>query len=213
MPRVQKENVCMRAKLILSVVAGLLLGGIAAIAVFPQAREKLFPQQGAEQSSGKALIGGPFTLTDAAGKQVTDKDYRGRYMLVFFGFTGCPDICPAGLQLISAALDKVGAKASNVTPIFISVDPARDTPEKLATYVKNFNDRMVGLTGTPEEVTAVTKAYRVFYEKVPNETTPADYGMNHTSIIYLMGPDGEYVTHFTPTTTVDAMAEKLNKLL
>jgi cytochrome oxidase Cu insertion factor (SCO1/SenC/PrrC family) len=132
---------------------------------------------------------------------------------VFFGFTGCPDICPAGLQLISAALEKVGAKASNVTPIFISVDPARDTPEKLATYVKNFNDRMVGLTGTPEEVTAVTKAYRVFYEKVPNETTPADYGMNHTSIIYLMGPDGEYVTHFTPTTTVDAMAEKLNKLL
>lgn len=202
----------MRAKLILSIIGGLLLGAVAAIAVFPEARDRLFPQQGAQQSAGKALIGGPFTLTDSSGKKVTDQDFRGRYMLVFFGFTACPDICPAGLQLISAALDKIGAKANNVTPIFISVDPARDTPEKIAAYVKNFNDRLVGLTGTPEEVAAVAKAYRVFYEKTPNEAAPADYGMNHTSIIYLMGPDGEYVTHFTPTTDVDAMAEKLNKL-
>lgn len=202
----------MRAKLILSIIGGLLLGALAAIAVFPEARDKLFPQQGAQQSVGKALIGGPFTLTDSSGKKVTDQDFRGRYMLVFFGFTACPDICPAGLQLISAALDKIGAKSNNVTPIFISVDPARDTPEKIAAYVKNFNDRMVGLTGTADEVAAVAKAYRVFYEKTPNEAAPADYGMNHTAIIYLMGPDGEYVTHFTPTTDVDAMAEKLNKL-
>lgn len=202
----------MSAKLIASVVAGVVLGAIAAVAVFPEAREKLFPQSGST-TSGKALIGGPFTLTDASGKTVTDQDYRGRYMLVFFGFTGCPDICPAGLQLISAALDKVGAKADKVTPIFISVDPERDTPEKLAAYVKNFNDRLVGLTGTPEQVAAVAKAYRVFYEKMPNESAPAEYGMNHTSIIYLMGPDGEYVTHFTPTTGVDVMAEKLSKLL
>jgi cytochrome oxidase Cu insertion factor (SCO1/SenC/PrrC family) len=208
----QKENGRMRAKLILSVIAGLLLGGVAAIAIFPQSRERLFPQSG-PQTTGKALVGGPFTLTDQTGKQVTDKDFRGRYMLVFFGFTACPDICPAGLQLISAALDKVGAKAQNVTPIFISVDPARDTPDKLAAFVKNFNDRIVGLSGTPEQIAAVTKAYKVFYEKTPNEAAPAEYGMNHTSIIYLMGPDGEYVTHFTPTTSVDAMAEKLSKLL
>jgi len=212
MPPGQKENGCMRAKLILSIIGGLLLGAVVAIAVFPQAREKLFPQQGAQQSSGKALIGGPFTLTDPAGKKVTDKDFRGRYMLVFFGFTACPDICPAGLQLMSAALGKIGAKANNVTPIFISVDPARDTPEKIAAYVKNFDDRLVGLTGTPDEVAAVAKAYRVFYEKTPNEAAPADYGMNHTSIIYVMGPDGEYVTHFTPTTSLEAMVEKLNKL-
>jgi len=208
----QEENRRMRAKLILSVIAGLLLGGVAAIAIFPEAREKLFPQSG-PQTAGRALIGGPFTLTDQTGKQVTDKDYRGHYMLVFFGFTACPDICPAGLQLISAALDKVGAKAQNVTPIFISVDPARDTPDKLAAFVKNFNDRLVGLTGTPDQIAAVAKAYKVFYEKTPNDAAPAEYGMNHTSIIYLMGPDGEYVTHFTPTTSVDAMAEKLNKHL
>lgn len=202
----------MRAKLIASVVAGVVLGAVAAIAVFPEARQRLFPQSGST-TSGKALIGGPFTLMDATGKTVTDQDYRGRYMLVFFGFTGCPDICPAGLQLISAALDKVGPKADKVTPIFISVDPERDTPEKLAAFVKNFDDRLVGLTGTPEQVAGVAKAYRVFYEKTPNESAPAEYGMNHTSIIYLMGPDGEYVTHFTPATSVDAMAEKLGKLL
>jgi protein SCO1/2 len=200
----------MYAKIIISVVLGVLLGAVAAVAVFPEARDKLFPQT---QTSGKALIGGPFMLSDASGKKVTGADYRGRYMLVFFGFTGCPDICPAGLQLISAALDKVGAKADGVAPIFISVDPARDTPQKVGTYVKNFNDRIVGLTGTPEEIAAVAKAYRVFFEKVPNESAPAEYGMNHTSIIYLMDADGNYVTHFNPTTTVDAMAEKLNSLL
>jgi cytochrome oxidase Cu insertion factor (SCO1/SenC/PrrC family) len=203
----------MRAMLFFSVVAGLLLGGIAAIAVFPEARDKLFPGPGARHTSGKALIGGPFTLTDQNGKQVTDKDFRGRYMLVFFGFTACPDICPAGLQLITATLGKLGAKADKIAPVFVSVDPERDTPEKLAAYVKNFDSRFVGLSGTPEQVANVAKAYRVFYEKTANEAEPAAYGMNHTSIIYLMGPDGEYVTHFTPTTDVDAMAEKLNKLL
>src|SRR6185295_8522777 len=125
----------MHTKIIVSVVLGVLLGAVAAVAVFPEARERFFPQS---QTSGKALIGGPFTLTDASGKTVTDADYRGRYMLVFFGFTGCPDICPAGLQLISAALDKIGAKADNVTPIFISVDPERDTPQKVGAYAKNF---------------------------------------------------------------------------
>jgi cytochrome oxidase Cu insertion factor (SCO1/SenC/PrrC family) len=203
----------MRAKLIASIIAGLLIGGIMAVIVFPEARNALFGAADTTTTSGKALIGGPFTLTDQYGKKVTDADYRGRYMLVFFGFTNCPDICPAGLQLISAALDKLGDKAAKVVPIFISVDPARDTPEKLAAYAKNFDDRLVALTGTPEEVAAVAKAYRVFYEKTPNEATPADYGMNHTSIIYLMGPDGEYAAHFTPMTSVDQMAEQLGKLL
>jgi cytochrome oxidase Cu insertion factor (SCO1/SenC/PrrC family) len=203
----------MRARLIASIIAGLLLGGITAILVFPEARNALFGSAGPTTTSGKALIGGPFALTDQHGKKVTDADFRGRYMLVFFGFTNCPDICPAGLQLISAAMDKLGDKAAKIVPIFISVDPARDTPEKLAAYAKNFDDRLVALTGTPEEVAAVAKAYRVFYEKTPNETTPSDYGMNHTSIIYLMGPDGEYAAHFTPMTSVDQMVAQLNKLL
>ncbi len=202
----------MRAKLIASIIVGVLIGGVAAVLVFPEARNAVFAP-GAPTTAGKALIGGPFTLTDQHGKKVTDADFRGRHMLVFFGFTNCPDICPAGLQLIAAALDKLGSKAANVTPIFISVDPERDTPEKLAAYVKNFDDRIVGLTGTQEEVTAVAKAYRVFYEKTPNESSSSDYGMNHTSIIYLMRPDGTYVAHFTPMTTVEQMVEKLSSVL
>ncbi|WP_072370730.1 SCO family protein [Hyphomicrobium sp. NDB2Meth4] len=202
----------MRAKMIASVIAGLVLGGIAAIAIIPGVQDRVLGPAGTA-GSGKALVGGPFTLTDQAGKTVTDKDFRGRYMLVFFGYTHCPDICPAGLQLISAALDKIGSKADKVTPIFVSVDPQRDTPETLATYVKNFNDRIVGLTGTPEQVAAIAKAYRVFYEKTPNENDPSSYGMNHTSIIYLMGPDGEYVSHFTAMTSLDDMAAKLGKIL
>lgn len=202
----------MRAKLIASIIVGLVIGCAAAVLIFPEARNALFAPA-AQTTSGTALIGGPFALTDQHGKKVTDADFRGRHMLVFFGFTNCPDICPAGLQLIAAALDKLGSKAANVTPIFISVDPERDTPEKLAAYVKNFDDRLVGLTGTKEEVAAAAKAYRVFYEQTPNEKNPADYGMNHTSIIYLMGPDGAYVAHFTPMTNIDEMVAKLSKVL
>jgi len=202
----------MRTKLIASVIVGVLIGGLISVVAIPTVRDSLFGSFGTT-TSGKALIGGPFTLTDQNGKRVTEKDFRGRYTLVFFGFTNCPDICPAGLQLIAAALDKVGAKADKVTPLFISVDPARDTPQKLAGYVKNFSDRLVGLTGTPEEIAAVARAYRVYYQKTPNESAPSDYGMDHSSIIYLMGPDGEYVTHFTPMTSLDEMVAKLNEVL
>jgi protein SCO1 len=202
----------MSARAILVIVAGLLIGAAAAIAVFPAAQQALLPSSG-PVTSGKALIGGPFTLTDATGKRVTDKDYRGRYMLVFFGYTNCPDICPASLQLISAALENLGSKADRVTPIFISVDPARDTPKKLGDYVKNFNSRFVGLTGTPEEIANVAKAYKVYYKKRPNASSPNDYAMDHTAIIYLMDPNGEFVTHFTPTTSVDDLTAKLDKIL
>lgn len=202
----------MNARAILFVVAGLAIGAAAALTIFPEARQKLFAP-GETVVSGKALVGGPFTLTDESGKAVTDKDYRGRYMLVFFGFTSCPDICPAGLQLISAVLENLGPKADRIAPIFISVDPERDTPEKLADYVKNFNPRFIGLSGTPEQIDDVAKAYRVYYRKVPNAEVPGDYGMDHTSIMYLMGPDGEFVTHFTPTASVDEITAKLDKLL
>jgi len=202
----------MSARTILVVVVGLIIGAAAAIAVFPGARQALLPSSG-PMTSGKALIGGPFTLTDDTGKRVTDKDYRGRYMLVFFGYTSCPDICPAGLQLISAALENLGSKADRITPIFISVDPARDTPKKLGEYVKNFSSRLVGLTGTPEQIAEVAKAYKVYYKKKSNPSSPDDYAMDHTAIIYLMDPNGEFVTHFTPTTSVDDLTAKLDKVL
>jgi len=202
----------MAAKSIVIGIAGAALGLAAAIALLPDVRERLLPSVG-QQVTGKALIGGAFTLTDNAGKRVTDQDFYGKYTLVFFGFTSCPEICPAGLQLIAGALQKLGTKAQLITPIFISVDPQRDTPEKLAAYVKNFDPRLVGLTGTPEEIAAVAKAYKVYYAKVPSKERPDDYTMDHTSIIYVMDPKGEFVTHFTPSTSVDDMAAKLDKIV
>jgi cytochrome oxidase Cu insertion factor (SCO1/SenC/PrrC family) len=202
----------MAARSIIIGIAGAALGLAAAVTLLPDVRERLLPSVG-QQVSGKALVGGAFTLTDITGKRVTDQDFRGKYMLVFFGYTSCPDICPAGLQLMAGALEKLGAKAQSITPVFISVDPQRDTPEKLAAYVKNFDPRLVGLTGTPEEIAAVAKAYKVYYAKVPSKERPDDYTMDHTSIIYVMDPKGEFVTHFTPSTSVDELAAKLDKIL
>ncbi|HJZ31170.1 MAG TPA: SCO family protein [Hyphomicrobiaceae bacterium] len=198
-------------RLALIVLAGLAVGAVAALAIFPEARARLLPT--GATSVGRALVGGPFQLTDQAGKRVTDKDFRGRYTLVFFGFTNCPDICPSALQVMAAALDQLGPKGQAVTPLFISVDPERDSPRELATYVKSFHPRLVGLTGTPEEIEAVTKAYRVYVKKVADTRSSAGYSFDHSAIIYLMGPDGAYVTHFTATTSADAMAERLAKLL
>ena len=203
----------MNARVITMVVAGAALGLAAAFLLLPQARERMFPLP-EPTVSGKALIGGPFSLIDGTGKRVTEQTYRGRYMLVFFGFTSCPDVCPAGLQLMSAALEKIGPKADRITPLFITLDPERDTPEKVASFVKNFNPRIVGLSGTPDDIAKVAKAYRVYYQKVPTEGgAPGNYSLDHSSIIYLMDPKGEYVTHFTPTTTVEQLTAKLDKSL
>ena len=152
----------MRARLIAFVIAGFLIGAIAGAGVLLVAN----PQGGQPvQSSGAALIGGPFSLVGADGKPVTDRDFRGRYMLIFFGFTHCPDICPAELQVIAQALEQLGDKAKTVVPIFITLDPERDTPEAMANYVKSFGPNFVGLTGSPEAIAAAAKAYRVAYSQ------------------------------------------------
>ena len=202
----------MRLPLVGLLIAGLLAGTLAGIAFIPGARDRLMPSTEAT-SIGKATVGGPFSLVDHTGRRVTDQDFRGKYMLVYFGFTFCPDVCPSGLQVISAALDQLGPKAEQVTPILISIDPERDTPEQLAQYVPSFHPRLVGLTGTPEEVQAAAKAYRVYYRKVKDEKSTAEYTIDHTSIIYLMNPSGEFVAHFTHATSASAMADKLAKML
>src|SRR3990170_3878351 len=125
----------MRGRLLLIIVAGFLIGAIAGAAVLVLTGSFSNPSVA---TSGKALIGGPFTLIDQHGKTVTDRDFRGRFMLVFFGFTHCPDICPAELQVMAASLDELGPKANDIIPIFITLDPERDTPRVVADYVKNF---------------------------------------------------------------------------
>jgi protein SCO1/2 len=159
-------------------------------------------------------FGGPFALTDHHGEPRTDRDFRGRFMLIQFGYTFCPDICPISLDTMSTALDLLGAAAEQVQPIFISVDPERDTPAALAEYVEHFHPRLLAMTGTEQAVRAVAKAYRVHRHKVvPDGTDPADYLVDHGSITYLMGPDGCFVTLFPYATTAEVMAEAIGRHL
>ncbi len=200
----------MRARL--GLIAGLafLLGGLAALIALPGARDRLLPRS---PSVGQALVGGVFNLTDHTGKRVSDRDFHGRYMLVMFGFTYCPDICPSGLQVMSAALDSLGSKADRIAPVFISFDHERDTPQQLALYVKSFHPRLVGLTGTAEEIATAARAYRVYYKKSQDEKSTAGFTYDHSALIYLMGPDGAYVAHFSHAAGTDAIAARLHKLL
>lgn len=144
-------------------------------------------------------VGGPFRLTDTAGHVVTDASFRGRWMLVYFGYTSCPDVCPTELATIAAVLRDLGPEADRVAPLFITVDPARDTRKVLAVYVRLFDRRLIGLTGTPAEIAAAARAYRVFYRRVALHDGNA-YLMDHSSFVYLMGPDGRFVDLFNPGT-------------
>jgi protein SCO1/2 len=140
-----------------------------------------------------ARIGGPFTLTGQDGQQVTDKDFAGEYLLVYFGYTYCPDMCPTGLQSISRALDQLNGDADKVQPLFITVDPARDTPARLKEYDSAFHPKIIGLTGTPEQIVSAAREYQVYYEKGEGDQ---DYEVDHTSLIFLMNPAGNLVTTF-----------------
>jgi protein SCO1/2 len=163
-----------------------------------------------QTSAGEALIGGPFTLTDQHGARVTEQDFAGRFMLVYFGYTFCPDICPTSLTVMAAALDALpDAQAEQVVPILITVDPARDTVEQLAAYAPLFHPRLVALTGSEDEVREAARAYRVYYH-VPEEGGDA-YLVDHSTFVYLMGPDGSYRTHFGIDASPEAMAEAIGK--
>jgi len=152
-------------------------------------------------------VGGPFELTDHTGHLRTERDFRGQLMLVYFGFTWCPDICPADLQAIGLALDKLGNDAARLQPLFITVDPERDTAEHLAEYVKLFHPRLIGLTGSLDAIRKAADAYKVYFAKVPIGKEAGDYTVDHTAFIYLMDRDGNYLGFFPPGTTPDRMVE------
>jgi protein SCO1/2 len=168
--------------------------------------------------------GGPFSLVDHRGRDVTDKDFRGRFMLVFFGYTYCPDVCPTELQTMSEAMDLLGDAAEKVQPIFVTVDPERDTPEVLADYVGVFHPRLVGLTGTPEQVAAAAKIYHAGYIKTPlpsagnGETggqggSADDYGVAHSANTYLVGPDGRILATYPRMTRSKDLAADIRGFL
>jgi len=160
-----------------------------------------------------SLLGGQFTLEDGTGKQVSDRDFRGKYMLVYFGYTFCPDVCPTTLNEVADAMDRLGAKADRLQPIFITVDPKRDTPAVVKEYAAAFSPRLIGLTGTPEQIAKVAKEYRVYYAEHRTGPGPNDYSMDHSSILYLMGPDGRFVAPIRSDEGGEELAKDLGKLM
>lgn len=161
---------------------------------------------------GAVPIGGPFNLTDHSGKAVTEKSWPGQHLLVVFGYTFCPDVCPTELQAVAVALDALGDKAPGIQPIFITIDPDRDTPAILADYVAAFHPRLVGLSGSDEAVRAAARAYRVYFAKGKADAD-GEYFMDHSSFTYLIGLDGGYRTHFGPNTAPEEMAKKIAAFL
>ncbi len=166
------------------------------------------------KSTGKVAIGGPFTLVDHFNKTVSETDFHGRKMLVFFGYTYCPDVCPTTLTDISEALEILGSDANDISPIFITIDPERDKPENLKEYVKHFHPKIIGMSGSLEQVKSVASAYRIFYQKSYEKGAKSDdYLMNHSSIAYLMDKDGRYLVHFSYGISAKDMAAKIKEFL
>lgn len=190
--------------LLIFVVGVLLLGGALWFTYWRQSQLSI-----AEQLAPVA-IGGDFTLVDQNGVTRHAADFRGKLMLVYFGYTYCPDACPTALQDMSQAIDLLGEKGAEVRPIFITVDPDRDTPAQMKLYAENFHPRLVALTGTPEQINVAARAYRVYYQKEkPSSPKADDYLMDHSGFIYLMGRDGRYVSHFSPGVTAEEMAKAI----
>jgi cytochrome oxidase Cu insertion factor (SCO1/SenC/PrrC family) len=152
------------------------------------------PGLGRTVTTGSIAVGGPFRLTDQEGKPRASSDFRGKYMLIYFGYSNCPDVCPTTLAVMAQALDKLGTDANRIVPVFITIDPEHDTPAILKQYMAAFGPRFVGLTGNPSQIATVEKTYRVYAKKQP--LPGGKYGMDHSSVIYLMGPDGRLVSFY-----------------
>ena len=162
--------------------------------------------------SGRVPVGGPFELTDQTGHRRTDADFHGKLVVLYFGYTYCPDVCPTELQSISLALDKLGAAADAVQPLFITVDPERDTPARLADFVSSFHPRLIGLTGSLADIRKTAIAYKTFFAK-HDTGTPDNYPVDHTGFIYLIGKDGRYLGFLPPGLAPDAIADAIRTRL
>ncbi|MBV8506017.1 MAG: SCO family protein [Alphaproteobacteria bacterium] len=192
---------------IAAILAGLVILGIGAFLA-------LGLRDNSRGVAGTALasaIGGPFQLVDQNGKTVTDADLKGKWSLIYFGYTHCPDACPTALNDISIALSELGPKRDAVRPVFITVDPERDTPESLKAYVTSFDAPILALTGTAEQVAKAAKDYRVYYAKHPE--AGGDYSMDHSSVIYVMDPEGRFTATFTHESAPEQISERLKKLI
>lgn len=198
----------MKRKELLIIMLAVLVTGIAVWVATGQ-----FMSSGKVTASiGKAAVGGSFSLTNHLGERVTEKTFAGKYMLVYFGYTFCPDVCPTELQIITEALEMLGDEAEKVTPIFITIDPERDGVAEIKAYVAVFNKRLVGLTGTAQEIKAAAKAYKVYFNS-SNSEDKENYLMDHSSITFLMDRKGQYAAHFSYGSEAGKMAEKIRAVI
>jgi protein SCO1/2 len=197
-----------RRRLLAGLAAAALLAGAVFLTLDLTSGPRSQPQSEA--------IGGPFALTAGNGQKLTDRDVRGKWLLMYFGYTRCPDICPTTLAEISETLKSLGPLAGEIQPLFITIDPERDTPDVVGTFVDQFDPLIIGLSGTAAEIAAVAKEYHVYYARSAASAADGDsYFMEHTAFVYVMGPDGKYATLFSPLRgqTPDDMAAKLRTLI
>lgn len=198
-------------RILILVLVVLGIGALAFAVVGGGFKGATQQKQSANQSTtkGRASVGGPFKLLDKDGNEVTDWTFRGKYMLVYFGYTFCPDVCPTALSEMADTMDLLTpAQRDLIVPIFISVDPKRDTPQVVGQYVTHFHETLVGLSGTVEGVTAAAKVYRAYFS-LGDPDEDGNYPVDHTSYTYLMGPDGQFITAFRHATPAKDIAEKL----
>ncbi len=166
-----------------------------------------------DQQTALPTLGGDFSLVDQHGKTRTDVEFRGKYMLVYFGYTFCPDICPLGLRNISSAIDLLGRDKDQVAPLFITIDPERDTVESLNSYASTIHSSFILLTGSQQEIDTATKAYNVYAAKARPDGTVAEYLMDHSSLVYLMDRDGKLVDFFAHTEEPQKIADRISRFL
>jgi protein SCO1/2 len=198
----------MLARVCALVVAASLMGGGMAAAEEPQPSAA---QMMDDLMFGHGSVGGPFTLTDPSGKPHPDSEFRGKLMIVYFGYTFCPDVCPTDLMAITQALDALGDDAAGIQPVFITIDPERDNAV-MAEYLRAFHPSFIGLTGAPEQIRKVANSYKAFYARVEDPRTH-EYSIDHSGVIYLMGRDGKYLGFMPPQTAPDRLTEVLRKYL
>jgi len=193
----------------LGILLGLVLAGGVTVLQIGKDKARVAEMKDAAMHPQTPGLGGPFTLINQDGKTITDGDYRGKYLLVYFGYTFCPDMCPTGLTSIAHTLDQLGADAVKVQPLFITIDPARDTPAVLKNYVQSFNPSIAGLSGSAEQIAAVAKEYQVYYAREDMDDDSSEYMMDHSSLIYLMDPSGKFIASFPEDVAPETLTNAL----
>jgi protein SCO1 len=204
----RRDDMNRRPKLVrLSALGFVILSSIVLVSVITMNAPP------ARAATSAVTIGGPFTLATTDGTAVTDQTYRGKWMLVYFGYTSCPNSCPTMLLDVATALKKLGSEAAQVQPLFITVDPQHDTPQVMQEYIQSFDPRIVGLTGTPQQIAAAAKEYGAYY--VQHRVGPGadDYVIDHSTYLYVMDPQGKFVRAFETDATADRIADALRDLM